>query len=163
MCPKEPLILLTQIFDTGNHFDGTTACFASCNINVDNPFQAYRPGHRGVTFCDCAAICFTVFPALVALARRGRMFQAGDGGAGPRAARKYRNYTRGPFGTGVRTANGKGRDRIGTGADLRFDLQGKSRHYRRLERCGNAEPRLDLLGPGPPDRHRQLVGLHIHQ
>jgi len=41
----------------------------------ENPFQALCPGHRGVTFCDCAAICFTVFPALVALATFCRCYQ----------------------------------------------------------------------------------------
>jgi len=29
-----------RVFDTGNHFDGTTACFTSCNIKVEHPFQA---------------------------------------------------------------------------------------------------------------------------
>ena len=29
-------------------------------------FMSSGAGHRSVTFCDCAVICFTVFPALIA-------------------------------------------------------------------------------------------------
>ena len=57
-----------RVFDTSNHLDCATAYFTSCNINVENPFQALCPGYRGVTACGCAVICFTVFLALVALA-----------------------------------------------------------------------------------------------
>ncbi len=39
-------------------------------------FAGAKPGHRGVTFCGCAVICFTVFLALVALAAFCRCYQS---------------------------------------------------------------------------------------
>ena len=76
-----------RVFDTGEslprehserfgyYLDSATACFTSRNINVENPFQSLCPDHRGVTFCGCAVICFTVSLALVALAAFCRCYQ----------------------------------------------------------------------------------------
>ncbi len=42
-------------------------------------FAGAKTGHRGVTFCGCAVICFTVFLALVALAAIYRCYQYPQG------------------------------------------------------------------------------------
>ena len=52
----------------------------------ENPFQALYPGHRGVTFCGCTVICFTVFWRLSPLPRftgvtRARCLLIGRSGA----------------------------------------------------------------------------------
>jgi hypothetical protein len=62
-----------RIFDAGNHPDVATAALADLDVDVEDPFQALRPGHGGPAFCRRGGfrrICRAGLVVLAAFSRR---------------------------------------------------------------------------------------------
>lgn len=47
-----------RVFNTGNDLDGTFALLSFGDVDIEHPFQAPGPGHRGTAFHGRAVVSF---------------------------------------------------------------------------------------------------------